>query len=322
MSSLVSVDSRTKGEQAEGWHQRARLHFHHCAKISAKVKAQVTQEKSSSWTFIPRQESKREKEEPEEPRTVLPGSWTSVPRKPEEKVPPSEVRFVLPRGSMIKENLTRVAALGPSPQGPQTATPTTTRQKHHFSMDLGSLQQWRSIQEACRIELQTLQAPHQSDYRTYLLHDRIKSFTLDMDAFNQSCSAEAAVGFEQVGSREPSAKDKKLAHPAPQSKLTKKRQASPLAFSSGSHRHILRHRVRQAPMVKQKHRYARKRTRRYRRRPRRTKISLLRRSRCAEEALPFLQRVSGDCSIRDRFAGRKRSCSLKLINRGERELAP
>ena len=112
----------------------------------AKVKAQVTQEKSSSCTFISWQESQREKEVPQEPRAVLPS-------EAEEKVPPPEVRHVLPRGSVSKENLTRRAALGPSPQVVQTASPTATRHKQQFLRRTWG-QQWRSIQGAYRIELQ------------------------------------------------------------------------------------------------------------------------------------------------------------------------
>ena len=69
----------------------------------------MTQEKSSSWTFTPRNAAKNEKEEPD----VLELARI-VPRKPktEEKVPPPEARPVLPRGSMMKENLTQLAVTG------------------------------------------------------------------------------------------------------------------------------------------------------------------------------------------------------------------
>ena len=68
-----------------------------------KGKGKVPQEPRavlpSSWTFTPK--------EPNEPCTVLPGSWTVVSRKPEaeEKVPPPGVFPVLPRGSVIEESL-------------------------------------------------------------------------------------------------------------------------------------------------------------------------------------------------------------------------
>ena len=251
----------------------------------AKVKAQVTQEKSSSCTFISWQESQREKEVPQEPRAVLPS-------EAEEKVPPPEVRPELPRCSVIKENLTRRAALGPSHAG------CTDSVSHRNSIrgDTNSNfsrrtwgHQWRSIQVSVQDRVAEAPAPHQSDYRTnfcgqdqkeperFSTSALLKACTTEssplrwtLTPWTEACSAEAAICFEPVDSLEPAVKDKKLAHPASQCKLTKKGHASPLAFSSGSHRRISQQRGGQASVEKQKHRSERKRTRRSRRRPRRT----------------------------------------------------
>ena len=74
---------------------------------------------------------------------------------------PPAARPVLPRGSMVKENLTRLATIETRSLGLQTASPTATRSvtthTTSFTMHKGSLQQWRYIQGACRIELHRLQ---------------------------------------------------------------------------------------------------------------------------------------------------------------------
>ena len=89
--------------------------------------------------------------------------------KDEKEEPPPEARPVLPRGSMIKENLTRLAAIETRSQGLQTASPTATRsvttQTTCFTMDMGSLQQTRPIQRAYRMELQKARASHHSHHR-------------------------------------------------------------------------------------------------------------------------------------------------------------
>ena len=105
---------------------------------------------------------------------------------------------VLPRGSAVraKENLTRPAPLRTRSVGLQTASPAETRsvatQTANFTTDMGSLQPWRSIQAACRIELQGPQhrigtTARLSTSTLQGLHDRIKSITLDMDSLNRSC---------------------------------------------------------------------------------------------------------------------------------------
>ena len=216
----------------------------------------------SSWTVTPRKEAKEEEEEPDEPRTVLPGSWTFVSRKPqaEEKVPPPEVRLVLPRGSAIKDNLTRQAA-------PDHRSIDSTSRGDSIRGDTNSnFYDGRGLTTAVALHAgRTGSSFRGSSAASDRLSDRpaakiplalskawtIKSITQDMDALNRSCCAEAAVGSEPVGSLEPAVKDKKLAHPAPQSNLTKKEAGSPVAFSSRSHRRTSRQRVGQAPVEKQ-----------------------------------------------------------------------
>ena len=87
---------------------------------------------------------------------------------------------------------------------------------------MGSLQQWRSVQGAYRVELQRF--PHRVRLRRLAdksrgqrnvcppvplqgLRDRITSITLDMHTLDRSCSAEAAVGFAPIGSPEKAAKE-------------------------------------------------------------------------------------------------------------------
>ena len=93
------------------------------------------------------------------------------------------------------------------------------------------------------------------------LRDRIRSITSDMDALNRSCSAEAAVCFEPMGSLEPAIKDKRLDRLPPPNRPATRNRASPLAFSSASHR---RHRAggdRGEPLIAMKGRLAAKRSR-------------------------------------------------------------
>ena len=81
-----------------------------------------------------------------------------------------------------------------------------------FTTDLGTLQQWRSIQASYRLEIQRLQnrinfiiediskeepgaAGRQSTVDLQNLQARIGSITRDMGALDRSCSAETAMGF-------------------------------------------------------------------------------------------------------------------------------
>ena len=119
-------------------------------------------------------------------------------------MPPQEVPPVMPRGWVIKENLTRLA-LRTGSLGLQTASPTATRsvatEATNFTTDMGSLQQWRSIQAAYRIEFQRLTASVRQIAQTggqdgqktterlsaralQGLRDRVKSITMDMDTLN------------------------------------------------------------------------------------------------------------------------------------------
>ena len=136
---------------------------------------------------------------------------------------------------------------------------SATTQTASFTTDKGSLQQWRSTQGAWRIALQKLQ-----NRISQIIRNRI---TLDMDALNRSCSAEAAVGFELVGSLDAVIKGKKLDRPAPLNKPATRNRPSPLAFTLAQCR---RPSVHQAPAGAQIHRSSRKRTRRHRRRSRRS----------------------------------------------------
>ena len=91
------------------------------------------------------------REAPQDVHPVLPSPWTFIPREQttEEKVPPQEVRLVLPRSSVVRanENFTRLAALGTRSLGLQTASPVESRpaatQTAKCTTDMGSVQHWR-----------------------------------------------------------------------------------------------------------------------------------------------------------------------------------
>ena len=108
----------------------------------------------SAWTFVPRKQAKDEQEPPQEPRQVLSSSWTFVPGERRE-------RGATGSTSGLARGLTRLAALGTRSLGLQTASPVETRsevtQTAIFTTDVGSWKLSRSIQGACRIELQRLQ---------------------------------------------------------------------------------------------------------------------------------------------------------------------
>ena len=116
---------------------------------------------------------------------------------------------VLPRGSvaLVQENITILAAQWcdhkstPKKVGTRSVgSPTSI-----FTTDLGTLQQWRSIQPAYRLELQRLQhrIHHQWDGARCSrapvsgrpAEFGIRSITLDMDALDRGCSAETAMGY-------------------------------------------------------------------------------------------------------------------------------
>ena len=127
---------------------------------------------------------------------------------------------------LVKGNSTRLAQLGTRSVGSQASLEVETRsvgfQSSVFTTDLGTLQQWRSVQGAYRLESQGLQhrinfiieetgkepgaAERQSTDDLQSLHARIRSTTRDMDALDRSCSAESAVEFLRTGdqpSRQP-----------------------------------------------------------------------------------------------------------------------
>ena len=69
-----------------------------------RLRAQVTQEKSRSWTFIPRQESKKQQEAPQEARAVLLLSWSSHQEKERERRNKCHARSCQARGPLCQES--------------------------------------------------------------------------------------------------------------------------------------------------------------------------------------------------------------------------
>ena len=188
----MSPRVRPKANKLKGGTIKRRYIFHHYAKTRAKLKTHVTQEKSSSWTCTPRKRGDRGKRG----ATHGPGSCTLVPSKPEaeEEVPPQEVRPVMTRGSVIKVNFTRLAALGTRSLGLQTASLTATRsvatQTAIFTTNMGSLHH----SEADRIELQRLQH-HISQTIAQTGGQDQKTTELQYTTALQGCIFEAALGF-------------------------------------------------------------------------------------------------------------------------------
>ena len=148
-SVAVAPDNR-----ADGWYQTSPVLFHRNA---AKIRAEIQKEQSCSWTVFPRQESKGENEAPapskkatevckrelEKRNSSLSGSWISAPTrtKDEETTPTSETRSVLPSGSVIQQNMTRLASIETGSRELQTAALPTTRsaatQTTNFTTDKG-----------------------------------------------------------------------------------------------------------------------------------------------------------------------------------------
>ena len=110
-------------------------------------------------------------EGPDEPYTSLSGSWVFEPRKikTEEWVPPPELRPVLPRGSMIQENLTLLATIETRSLGLPTTFSTATQSvathdEFHDGQGLiaaVALHPWGLQNRATKTP-----APHQSDHCT------------------------------------------------------------------------------------------------------------------------------------------------------------
>ena len=112
-----------------------------------------------------------------------------------------ETRSVPPRGSVIQQNMTKLASI---------ATRSTATQTTHSVTDGRSLQQSRSIQGKYWLDLQRLQHSVQQIFQRTRepsrklparsptavleqLRDRIRSISLDMDALDKSCSVETEI---------------------------------------------------------------------------------------------------------------------------------
>ena len=87
------------------------------------------------WTVSSKGESKSENEAPAATRLT-------------KRTKDEETRSVLPRGSVIQQNMTKLASI---------ATRSTATQTTNSVTDGSSLQQWRSIQGKYWLELQRLQ---------------------------------------------------------------------------------------------------------------------------------------------------------------------
>ena len=119
-----------------------------------------------------------------------------------------ETRSVPPRGSVIQQNMTKLASI---------ATRSTATQTTNSVTDGSSLQQSRSIQGKYWLDLQRLQHSIQQIFQRTRepsrklparsptavleqLRDRIRSISLDMNAHDKSCSVETEI---QQPSKEP-----------------------------------------------------------------------------------------------------------------------
>ena len=138
-------------------------------------------EEASVWTVLSKEEPKSENEAP------APSSRLTKNTKGE------ETRSVLPRGSVIQQNMTKLASI---------ATRSTANQTPNSVTDGRSLQQWRSTQENTGSSFrvfseQTCDPSRKLPSRSPTvvleqLRDRIRSISADMHALNKSCSVELA----------------------------------------------------------------------------------------------------------------------------------
>ena len=135
-----------------------------------KKPAWTFSEAPTSWTLIPRKATKNEKEKLDESNTSLSGSMVFEPRKPKTEggVPPP--RPVVPRGSMIQENVTRLASIETRSLGLQTMSPTVTRsvktQSTSFTTDKGLIAAVALHPAGLQDGGAKTPVLHQSDHRT------------------------------------------------------------------------------------------------------------------------------------------------------------
>ena len=94
------------------------------------------------WTVSSKEELKSDNE--------APASSTRLTRRTKDE----EACSVLPRGSVIQQNLTKLASI---------ATRSTANQTTNSVTDRSSLQQWRSVQGKYWLELQRLQHRNSAD---------------------------------------------------------------------------------------------------------------------------------------------------------------